>query len=110
MAQLDVVRTEKLHNAAIQLQRCARGFLARRAAARARATILLLQGAVRGLFARQLYSAMRRQQAAVNIQVGDVARAPAVSQPQSQPSTSRCPQGGVPAAAMMVPLLLVRRS
>ncbi|MEW5300071.1 MAG: hypothetical protein WDW36_003028 [Sanguina aurantia] len=68
MAQLDVVRTEKLHNAAIQLQRCARGFLARRAAARARATILLLQGAVRGLFARQLYSAMRRQQAAVNIQ------------------------------------------
>ncbi|KAG1653209.1 hypothetical protein FOA52_006734, partial [Chlamydomonas sp. UWO 241] len=68
MAQLDKLRTNHMSRAAIAIQKCARGCLARRRYAAAKQGILLLQAAVRAMFARRAYRAMREQKAATVMQ------------------------------------------
>lgn len=69
MAQLDKMRTDTLNGAAVTIQRFARGFVARRRYIAARAAVLTIQSAARAWAARKLASQLRRQKAALAIQV-----------------------------------------
>lgn len=69
MAQLDKMRTDTLNAAAITIQRFARGALARRHFIAARSAVLTIQCAMRAWAARKLTSQMRREKAALTIQV-----------------------------------------
>ena len=69
MAQLDKIRTDTLNGAAITIQRYVRGTLARRRFFAARAAVLTIQCAVRAWAARKLTSQLRREKAALTIQV-----------------------------------------
>ena len=68
MARLERLRTDALHAAAVTLQRHARGFVARRRAARARTAVVVLQACARGFLARRATRELRAATAATRIQ------------------------------------------
>lgn len=75
LAQLDKQRTDTLNAAIINIQRFVRGTLARWRYAAARSAVLTIQCAVRAWAARKLASQLRREKAALVIQVRKGARA-----------------------------------
>eukprot|EP00887_Chlorella_sp_A99_P001914 scaffold18.g1914.t1 len=68
MAELDKQRTDLLHASARRIQRSVRGYLARRHFVAARAAVLRLQAAARGMLARGVARRARQQRAATLIQ------------------------------------------
>lgn len=70
MAILDKQRTDHMNKAATTVQRFTRGFLARKNYVRIQQAALYLQCAARARAARNVAQGLRRQKAALTIQVG----------------------------------------
>ncbi len=68
MAELDKIRTDKLHGAATIIQRNVRMWLARVKYQRARRAVVVLQSGTRGMLARAEARRVRRLQATIRIQ------------------------------------------
>jgi len=68
MARLERLRTDALNAAAVTLQRHARGFVARRRAARARRAVVICQAYTRGFLARRATRELRAATSATKIQ------------------------------------------
>ena len=69
MALLDKIRTDRLNGVTTTIQRHVRGYLARVQYQRIKESVLLLQSAVRALHARRQAETLRREKAALTMQV-----------------------------------------